>query len=194
MSSTSDDELYNLGKPTQATDINGKSSTYDYTDSLDRLKSVVRPDTGRTIYTYADTPGSVSLLTAVDKDGADGLIQSTLFYDGLGRKIETSQAAPEGPIPVFYTYDYKGRQATVSKPGDSALVTTSAYDGLDRVTSITAPAPDSSVTSFLYHADATTHTNQKLEIDPAGHNRLYYSDAAGRLNSPCLNPLFCDWR
>ena len=46
---------------------------------------------------------------------------------------------------------------------------------------MTATAPDGSVSRHLYAADSTSHRDQTLEIDPAGHNRLQYADGAGRL-------------
>lgn len=61
----------------------------------------------------------------------------------------------------------------------SGLGTSYTYDGLNR--QLTAAAADGSITTHKYAADATSHTNHALEIDPAQHNRLHYTDGAGRL-------------
>ena len=61
----------------------------------------------------------------------------------------------------------------------SGPATSYTYDGLNR--QFTSTAPGGSVTTHMYAADATSHSDQTLEIDPALHNRLQYADGLGRL-------------
>ena len=190
---------YNIGKPTQTTDVNNNSTSYSYgTDPLDRLVEITRPvDHGTTTFTYTDTPGSVSVETVTDQAAvSDGNLKSMVFYDGLGRDWETSKRAASQNILVCKTYDGRGRLQSVSNPAYSGVgfggsdtticgnnATSYVYDGLNRPTAVTAP--DASVTSYKYQADSASHTNQTLEIEPGPvgqkPNRLQYADAAGRL-------------
>jgi RHS repeat-associated protein len=116
---------------------------------------------------------------------ADGKIVSQTDYDGLGRKALTWYMAPEGEIDTQYAYDGKNRLSSVSNPGSLAQLTKYTYDVLDRPVTVTAQ--DGSVTSYAYVGDKNSLTNTKLEIDPAlagqtnGNNRLYYTDALGHL-------------
>jgi len=185
---------YNILKPTQYTDFNGKPTTLAYADALDRLTNVTRPDGGKTSYTYTDTIGTCSqnsqsqncfsVRATQDLDSSQKL-KSQTDYDGLGRKVLSWYLAPEGEIDTTYTYDWRGRLATQSNPGDSSSLTTYTYDFLDRTLSV--QAPDQSLTSYMYYGDGVSLANTKLEVEPPaapdqnGNNRLYYYDAQGRL-------------
>ena len=172
---------YSVGKAVSYTDFNSEVTSYAYSDPFERLTNVTRPDASQTNYAYTDTPLAFSVVSKLDQTtAADGLIVATVNYDGIGRKSQSSYTAPEGVIATCYTYDGKNRLASVSNPGEcTAQLTAYTYDVLDRVLSITAP--DTSVTSYVYHGDTSTLTNGKLEIDPIKNNHLYYSDAQGRL-------------
>src|SRR5205085_5018683 len=50
---------YSTGLVISTTDANGKVTTSDYTDPLNRLKQVTRPDGGRTQYFYNDAVGNL---------------------------------------------------------------------------------------------------------------------------------------
>src|ERR1035441_8563708 len=188
---------YNILKPLTYTDLNGnKTSLTYYPDPLDRLLNVTRPDTGQTSFTYSDAPGTCatgnqstscpSVQTKQDLTSAGDKIKTQTDYDGLGRKALTWYLAPEGEIDTQYTYDAKGRLYTVSNPGNLSQLTTYSYDILNRPLTITAQ--DGSVTSYMYYGDTSTLANTKLEIEPPwnsntgnGNNRLYFTDALGRL-------------
>ncbi|HXM40628.1 MAG TPA: hypothetical protein VN924_05215 [Bryobacteraceae bacterium] len=121
---------YNLGKPTQTTDVNGNITTYSYTgEPLGRLVKITRPDTGATSFTYNDTPstepsselpGLVNVETVGDQTSSgDGKMKSVVFYDGLGREWETSKQAATQNIMECKTYDVRSRLQTESNPAFS---------------------------------------------------------------------------
>ena len=188
---------YNILKPLTYTDLNGnKTSLTYYPDPLDRLLNVTRADTGQTSFTYKDAPGTCttgnqstscpSVQSKQDLTSAGDKVETQTDYDGLGRKALTWYLAPEGEIDTKYAYDAKGRLYTVSNPGDLSQLTTYSYDILNRPLTITAQ--DGSVTSYMYYGDTSTLANTKLEIEPPwnsntgnGNNRLYFTDALGRL-------------
>jgi len=50
---------FNTAKVISTTDVNNKTTSYDYTDSLNRLTQVTMPDTARVRYNYFNTPGDL---------------------------------------------------------------------------------------------------------------------------------------
>jgi RHS repeat-associated protein len=117
----------------------------------------------------------------------DGLNQSQVLYDGLGRQVENRQyvdadTCPSGGfVSVQKQYDALGRVWTVSNPfcatasSDSppaSSLTTTAYDALGRVLSVTTP--DGAQTKTTYAGNVTTTT------DPASNSRALTTDAFGR--------------
>jgi RHS repeat-associated protein len=165
-----------LCKPKIVTGVNGETTAITYADSLDRPNQVTEGSnlTSRT-YLYLDQTNTVT--TQTDKDAlGDGLIQSSIIYDGLGRQSETRQYEASGYISRQRRYDAMGRLWQESNParvGDPLCWTTYAYDELDRPISVT-PC-DGSTTHYAYQGNQTTTT------DPAGKARATLADAAGRL-------------
>ena len=130
--------------------------------------------TSRT-YLYLDDTNTVT--TRTDKDAlGDGLIQSSIIYDGLGRQSETRQYEATGYISRQRRYDAMGRLWQESNParvGDPLCWTTYVYDELGRPMSVMPR--DGSTTHYAYQGNQTTTT------DPAGKARTTLADAAGRL-------------
>jgi hypothetical protein len=171
---------YNIGKRALSKDINGQQTAYSYSEpgNLDRLTTVTRPDGSTTVFTYIDTPLSVQTEAATDQISiGDGIVKSFVSYDGLGRVSQEWTSAPEANT-LTSTYDYKGRPYTVSNPG-SSCVTTTTYDGLDRVTNV--KACDGSLTNYTYTPDTTTLFMATQSVDPMGMSKVSYSDGLGRL-------------
>src|SRR6266404_1618692 len=188
----------NVGKPTGFTDVaNNVTTTYDYTDSLDRLKQVVRASNvaavkSQTSYSYNDSTRIVTT-TSDQSTYGDNALTSEVEYDGLGRVNHTRHY--EGSvckIAVDMTYDAMGRAATVSNPYqqvtnsdehctlETPVSTATVYDSLGRVYSVTAPG--GAVTSYGYSGNQTTVT------DPAGKARTTAVDALGRLTNVAEDP------
>ncbi len=173
---------YNIGKLLSHTDVDDNQTKYGYSsaDGLDRLAKITRPDTSTTVFMYNDTPGSLSLTTAEDqKTAGDGVVRNEVDYDGLGRRQDTKQFEASGTSYYIETdtlYDNRGRVSQVSnpyRPGTTPVYTTSGYDGISRVKTVTYP--DGSVASNSYYG------NQVLAKDAASVNRVTTTDAAGRV-------------
>jgi RHS repeat-associated protein len=169
-----------------STDENGQTSSYTYSDSLDRLTQANYPDGGETIVSYNDTPPTPSVTTEKKLDTSGRFITSVSITDGMGLPIETELTSdPQGTDFTVTSYDGLGRIYTVTNPYRSTSdptygVTTYAYDALDRTTSVTKP--DSSVVSTTYSGNCTTVT------DEAGKNRESCTDGLGRMTSVIENP------
>ncbi|HEX8163947.1 MAG TPA: RHS repeat-associated core domain-containing protein [Pyrinomonadaceae bacterium] len=178
------------GLVTSTTDANGQTTSYQYNDPLNRLKQVTRPDGGRTTYTYVDAHQCgpyVESRTLLDASGRE--TDSWQFFDGLGRPYlsETyeNQDANNPYIRVDTQYDALGRAWRVSNPYRSAGCgaptnppgrwTTTAYDALSRVKTVTTPDGAAANTSYS--------GNQVTVTDQAGKVRSSVSDALGRLAS-----------
>jgi RHS repeat-associated protein len=188
------------GRVTSTTDANGtangKATTFDYNDPLNRLKLVKRPDDGTTTYIYDRSMNAgvmndyVRTLTSLD---ASRTTESYQFFDGLGRP--TRSFTNEGGSPVAFLtvdtqYDSLGRVYRSSNPyrtggsGDdinpSGRWTTIAYDDLGRVMSATTPDGAAVTTSHVLNTVTVT--------DQAGKKRSSVSDALGRLTQITEDP------
>jgi RHS repeat-associated protein len=184
------------GLITSEVDVNGKTTSYDFTDPLNRLKQVTSPDGGTTSYAYDryNNAGRVSdyirTMSALD---SSRFITSYQFFDGLGRP--TRSFLYEGGSPELYLttdtqYDAVGRVWRVSNPhrttgSDQAvnppgLWTTSEYDALGRVKKVTTA--DGAEATTAYNGNEMTMTDQ------AGRKRSNVSDALGRLTQVTEDP------
>ncbi len=160
------------GVPIQVTDQNHNVTTATY-DVYGRLLTVVRPGDSTNSPTIQVTYNSPNLTAnpptpfwtqASQKIDASNSLTVRKFYDGTGELIQsqTAGALVNGTtqdIIVDYRYDIYGRLASQSEPysitpgsgyhtPNGQYFTTTAYDVLDRPTSVTAP--DGSVTSSAY--------------------------------------------
>jgi RHS repeat-associated protein len=183
---------YYLGRSVNGEDINGVVSSGYYEDLLDRPTKVIRDYNNlaaknQTLFSYDDANRSVTTtsdLTSI----TDGLLVSKGLYDGLGRTTESRQYEGSGHyIAVQTQYDALGRAYKVSNPfrpltpdNETAAWTTSAFDALGRVTSVTTP--DSAVVTSSYSGNTVTATDQ------ASKSRKSVSDALGRFTSVYEDP------
>jgi RHS repeat-associated protein len=143
-----------LGNLTTVTDNNGNITTLDY-DWLGRKTAMSDPDMGTWTYTY-DNNGN--LLTQTDaksqvitmtydamnrltgKTYSTGMSPVSYTYDsGLYGKGQRTGLA-DGSGGAVYTYDNRGRLTSENKTiSGASYITSYAYDGADRTTSITYP-------------------------------------------------------
>ncbi|HBB87171.1 MAG TPA: hypothetical protein DC047_06110 [Blastocatellia bacterium] len=177
-----------------STDANGQTTNYTY-DSKARLTQVSLPDGGRTTYNYVDTHQCgpyVETKTLLDTGRET---DSWQFLDPLGRPylVETLDSHdPANPyLRVDTKYDSMGRAYRVSNPYRTAGCTstpnptdrwtTTGFDPLGRVTSVTTP--DSAVVITSYGAVFTTsfNANTVTVTDQALKPRRSIIDALGRL-------------
>lgn len=182
---------YNAGRPVTVTDANVPPATtsYDYSDYLQRLHSITYPVGGPTTYVYKDTPGNVTVseiksfgIPSGSACSNPALVYSEAVYDGLGREISRkSPAADNWAISVDTAYDSLGRVYQVSNPYEYAPngSTTYTYDALDRVLTVTGP--DNSLTRTSYSSDPTNAYVQTVITDAANNTSTSYTDGLGRL-------------
>jgi RHS repeat-associated protein len=177
---------FSTGLVTSSTDTNGKTTSLSYNDALDRLTTVTRPTGGGSInYFYNDTVGNLYVRTRTSLDNTRS-IEAYQFYDNMGRP--TRSFLNEGGSPVVYItsdtqYDSLGRVWKVSNPyrtdgsndpvNPSGNWTTTTYDALSRVKTVTSPDGAQVVTTYS--------GNQVTIQDQMGKVRSSVTDALGRL-------------
>jgi YD repeat-containing protein len=180
---------YYTGLVTASSDANGQTTTFDYSDPLDRLKQVHSPDGGQTTYNYVDAHqcgAYVQTLTLIDTSGRQ--VSSYQFYDGLGRPYRSFVYENQDPNNAYITvdtqYDAMGRVYQISSPyrsngcgagiNPSGKWTRTLYDALGRPTQVTTTADGASVTSS-YTGNVVTVT------DAANKQKKSISDSLGRI-------------
>jgi RHS repeat-associated protein len=180
---------FNTGLVTSTTDANGKTTSFEYNDPLDRLTRANLPDGGRTTHAYVDAHqcgAFVETRTLLDNGGRE--TDSWQFFDGLGRPYLAEQLDNQDPANPFLRvdtqYDSIGRVWRVSSPyrspgctsavNPSGRWTQTTFDALSRPTQALTTADNAAVTT-AYRGNAVTITDQ------AGKQRRSLTDALGRL-------------
>lgn len=181
---------FNTSLVTATKDANNQTTSYTYGDSLNRAKTITRPDGGLTTYNYNDVVGNfyVQTLTKLDATRNITAIQG---FDGLGRPNRSFLLVASGSYSTSDTeYDSLGRVFRVSNPyfssglgsaiNPSGAWTTNAYDSLSRVVSVTTA--DSAVFKTAYSGNRVLIADQNSS-DALRHKRLSQSDALGRIQA-----------
>jgi RHS repeat-associated protein len=170
----------NTGAITGITDPNGKitgnKTSYVY-DDIGRVTSVTYPDGGQT-KAYYPNPTTVEVKKLQDSAG-DVWIDHYSYFDGLLRPQQTRLVDPEGDVYSETTYDELGRASKVTNPHRSTAaptdgISTTYYDALSRVTSVSLP--DANVIQTTY-----SDPNIVTLIDETGRPRRHTLNAFGRL-------------
>ena len=180
---------YYLGRPVDGQDANGVVASGYYSDPLDRPTQVRRAvgtsAASQTSFSYDDTNRIITTTSDLNNNNDNGLVGKAL-YDNLGRTIETRQyEGGTNYIAAQVQYDALGRAFKTSNPFrpwnlESPIWTTTAFDALGRVTSVTTP--DNAVASSSYTGNTVTVTDQ------AGKARKSVADALGRLSTVYEDP------
>jgi RHS repeat-associated protein len=174
---------FNTGNPTSTTDANNQTTSYAYNDPLNRVKTISLPDGGLRTYNYGDTPGNIYIETLTKQDATRN-VDAYQYLDGMGRPTRSFLNLGNANFNTTDTeYDNMGRAFRVSNPyfssgpgsavNPSGLWTTSAFDGLGQVISVTTP--DTAAVTTSYSGNTVTVTDQ------AGKKRRSLTDALGRL-------------
>jgi RHS repeat-associated protein len=181
---------YYLGRPVDAEDINGIEASGYFSDALDRPTKIVRAVgtsvSNQTTYVYDDTNRIITTTSDFDSLNDPSPLKSQTLYDGMGRPKETRQyEGGTNYIAVQTQFDALGRAFKTSNPfrpwqSETAVWTTSVFDMLGRVTSITTP--DNAVVLTSYGGNTVTATDQ------AGKKRKSVTDALGRLTHVYEDP------
>ena len=183
---------FGTGLVVSATDANGQITEFEYADDagavdpMNRLRKVIRPDGGWTSYDYGETPGQPLYVRTTTSLDATRTTESYQYVDGLGRPSRSF--ASEGGSPATYLtadtqYDSMGRAWKASNPYRTTALTdpiplsvkwtTTAYDALGRVSTVTLP--DDSQVKTTYEGVYTTVEDQ------ANKKRRQKVDALGRV-------------
>ncbi len=171
---------FNTGLATSATEANNVTSNLEYNDPLIRPTRTIRA-AGNSAQSQSPMEYDDTNRTVTGKSDLASFNDSTLkaktLYDGMGRTIETrSYENDTNYIAVQTQYDSMGRAYRVSNPfrqTENPVWTTSAFDALGRVISVTTP--DGAVVASSYSGNTVTVT------DHAGKKRRSVIDALGRL-------------
>jgi len=160
-----------FGKKTSLTGPNGLTTTWDY-DGFGRRVSETRADGTVTtiIYNLDQAPFNVTTYNS-------GQPWRRVYYDVRGREIRSEVQGFNG-TSIFQTteYDAAGRLWRKSRPylsGAAPQKTTTTYDALGRVSTVTAP--NGGVTYYTYNGLTTTVSN------PLYQTRTETRDSQGKL-------------
>ena len=175
---------FNTGLLVKTQDENDQFTTYDYSDPINRLKKVSRPDGGSTTYTYTQTPTEMSVGVTNALDNA----RSTQFYeftDGRGWSIRKQIFHGDGKYSIIdKEYTDMGQVSRVSNPylgglngtrppsPDSRVWTATSYDALNRMLAVTTP--DNAQVKTDYDGE------RALITDQAGNQHINKLDELGR--------------
>ena len=160
------------------TDPNGLVTTYAY-DPGGRVTSVAQSPGITENSSFDDLAINASSTTS---NTGNSLTQVSTV-DGLGRVLSVQQLNGNTSLnTTTYVNDVAGRPVQISNPyvsGATPIFTVVQYDPLGRVIQVTPPAAAAGGSQNSYTASyaglAVTFT------DPAGRQRIHYSDALGRL-------------
>jgi len=172
----------NVGAVSQIKDVNLGLTNFQYSDPLNRITQVSRPDTSYINFSYDDVNITATATQEINNGAASTLVAQHQF-DGVGRLTESRLFGdPCGSIKTDTIYDPNGRIYQTSNPYCSSSestygMTTQQYDGLDRNTKVIPP--DGSQTSN----NATTNysANCLTVTDEAEKKRMSCTDALGRV-------------
>ena len=175
----------NTGLMVKTQNENDQFTTYDYSDPINRLKKISRPDGGSTTYTYTQTPTELSICISNALDNT----KSTQFYefiDGRGWSVRKQVFAGDGTYSTIdKEYDDLGRVKRVSNPylaalngtrppsPDTRAWTATGYDPLGRMLTVTTP--DGAQVKTDYNGE------HALLTDQAGNQHINKLDELGRL-------------
>ena len=194
---------YTTGKVTESKDANSFITRLQYNDSLNRLTKVELPDGGQTEYWYGRNQFGdyIGTRTLINETGQK--TESYQFFDGLGRSVRTFQMVkPDATewITSDMQYDNMGRVWRVSNPyntgGSGTPITTAGwttteYDALGRVRTITAPDGAKAETVYSNKTAAAPIGTQVTVSHLAGQtlrSRTAVADALGRPVQVVENP------
>jgi RHS repeat-associated protein len=183
---------YYLGQPVDIEDPNGVTKSAAFNDPLDRPTQLIQAANqsttvkSQTSFSYNDTTRTVTSTSDLSSFNDPNPLKAETVYDSLGRVIENREYEGGTNYTATQTqYDALGRPYKNSRPfrpwqGESPVWTTSAFDALGRVISITSP--DNAVGSTSYSG------NTFMITDPAGKARKSVTDALGRLTAVYEDP------
>ncbi len=193
------------GLPLKVTDLNGQVTTKTY-DRLGRTLTLTLPGDASPstwheycVFGSADNNCATPVSSRAEqrtvlheKDGTPGGLYSKTFTDGMGRSVQTRTEAVDDSgtaVEVVTTteYDQMGRVSRVwgprfEGPSNSLTpvggpLTTTTYDALGRVTTLTTPGNLTTTTTYEPYPPAH---QVSFVTDPKGNREGLYRDVLGR--------------
>jgi RHS repeat-associated protein len=184
---------FNTGLVTSATDANGRTTTFEYNDPLDRPTKVNRPDGGWSSTSYNDNPADiyVTTQTLTQTTPTQLVLSSYQHFDKLGRSVRSFASEGSTYITSDTQYDRLGRVSRVSNPyrstsstdpvNPSGKWTTNTYDTFGRVIAVTMPDGAQATTAYAYSLTTGYLGSMVTATDPTLKARRSITDAEGRL-------------
>jgi RHS repeat-associated protein len=198
---------YTTGLVLSTTDADLQTTTFSYLDEqgtpdpMGRLRKIVRPDNSVTTYDYHDAVGDMYVETMSSLDSGRST-RARQYFDKLGRSVralafENTDINAQWIASDTY-FDAMGRVSRASNPYRTAspgavppsscsVCTTTIYDALGRVKTVTLP--DATTLQTGYQGVYTTVTDQagkqrRQKVDALGRiERVDEPDASGNLGS-----------
>ncbi|MGH9958769.1 MAG: hypothetical protein ACREBC_16830, partial [Pyrinomonadaceae bacterium] len=184
---------FSTGLVTSTTDANNQTTNILYSDPLDRPTKVIRAVgtalANQSSFSYDDVNRIITTTSDLNVYN-DNVLKIQAVYDGLGRTAETRlYESGTNYIVSQQQYDAMGRVFKTSNPfrpwqGEVAIWTTTVFDAVGRVLTVTTP--DNSVVTTSYTGNTVTVTDQDK---PTGKKRKSVTDALGRLKEIYEDPL-----
>jgi RHS repeat-associated protein len=172
------------------TDANGRTSTTNYDTATQRPINTNSPTGAYTDFGYDDTAMTITATTHAATGEGGGIADQNLKYlNGRGQVRHEQALSPNSSwdhVDIFY--DSMGQVVQQTRPyhsGDSTQLSTTEYDALGRVKTVTAP--DSSVTRSFYNESsrpdvASSVPGETARVQDAwGRERWGRTDSSGRL-------------
>jgi RHS repeat-associated protein len=187
--------VYDLstGLVTSATDANGRTTTFEYNDPLNRPTKVNRPDGGWTSTSYNDDPANIYVRTQTLQQTSPSqvILDAYQYFDKLGRSVRSFASEGATYLTSDTQYDVLGRVWRVSNPYRTTTLsdpvnptnkwTTNTYDYLSRITAVTTPDGSVATTGYGYSLTAGYLGVMVTGTDPKLNTRSSITDASGRL-------------
>jgi RHS repeat-associated protein len=187
---------YYLGRPVDAQDVNGTVFSSYYNDLLDRPVKIIKAGNraisfqSQSLFIYDDVGHSVTTTSDLNSFG-DQTLKDQVFYDGLGRTVESRQYEGGGNyIATRRLHDALGRVYQSSNPfrpwkNETPAWTTTGFDAFSRVISQTTA--DGAAATISYSGNTVTAADQ------IGKKRKSVIDALGRLVQVYEDPNGVNW-
>lgn len=175
---------YTDGQIRSHTDQNSRTTDFKYNDPglMGRLTEIDNPDGGKTLVSYNDSTYNSTNNTpnfTVTKSIKSSLnLVTTTAFDGLGHKVRSVTADPQGAIYGDIVYNglaQAWKEYNPYRTGDLLYFKQNAYDPLGRIVSTVMQDGSNSTVTTAYSFPCTTVT------DEAGKQRHSCSDSLGRL-------------
>jgi len=108
-----------FGKVTAATDYNGHALTYLF-DTFGRISKIVQPGDTVALPTQAfryeiGSPRSAIISEEREQSGTDQCLTTVVYFDGLGRRLQTRREAEGGQVVVTNAVTFNARQGVAAE-------------------------------------------------------------------------------